>query len=546
MSTVSKFLLFGNEAIAHAARNGGVAFGTGYPGTPSTEILECFADLGGHAQWAPNEKVAMEVALGASFCGARTLVTMKHVGLNVAADPFFTAAYTGVDGGMVVVSADDPGMASSQNEQDNRHYAVAAGIPMLEPSDSQDAYDFTAAAIELSEKWHIPVLLRVTTRICHSKTIVRPRWLFPPVDAPRFRRDIKGRVMIPAYARPAHRKLRAKLSEIAEWSEPSSLNRIHEGSRNLGIITSGVTYYHVREAAPEARVLKLGITHPLPIKLIRDFVESVDRCIVIEEGDPYLATHIRAAGLAVESKPEMFRFGELNVDRVRRILAMDTSPEPQPPPGKLPELCKGCPYRPVYDVLHKLDCIVSGDIGCYTLGVLPPYEAMDTCICMGASIPVGLGMRHVLPPDQRKRVVSVIGDSTFIHTGIPGIVEMVYNPPPDGHVVIVLDNGTTAMTGQQEHPGTGRTLDHTPTKRVSIEEVARAIGVTQVHVVDPTRDAAGFEQLVDKCLNSRELCLIVARHYCILAAPSIKEFEKRTQQQFDYECVPGGTESHGE
>ncbi|MGC8740592.1 MAG: thiamine pyrophosphate-dependent enzyme [Candidatus Sumerlaeaceae bacterium] len=546
MTSITKRLLFGNEAIALAARNAGVALGTGYPGTPSTEILEYFAEFGGRAQWAPNEKVALEVALGASFCGARTLVTMKHVGLNVAADPFFTAAYTGVDGALVVVSADDPGMASSQNEQDNRHYAVAAGVPMLEPSSSQEAYDFSAAAIDLSEKWHIPILLRVTTRICHSKTVVMPRWLFPPADAPKFRRDIKGRVMIPAYARPAHKRLRAKLTEIASWAENSALTRVIEGSKSLGIITSGVTYYHVREAAPEASILKLGITHPLPIERIRKFAESVDRCVVVEEGDPFLATHIRAAGIKVESKPEMYRFGELNVERVRRILANDLSPEPQPPSGKPPELCKGCPYRPVYDTLHRMNCIVSGDIGCYTLGVLPPYEAMDTCVCMGASIPVGLGMRHVLPPDQARRVVSVIGDSTFMHTGIPGIVEMVYNPPPDGHVVIVLDNGTTAMTGQQEHPATGRSLEHRPTNKVCIEEIARAIGVPQVYVIDPIREPVRFEQRLDDCLQSGQLCLIVARHYCILAAPSIKEYEKRTQQPFDFQCAPGGSEHYGE
>ncbi len=543
---VAKRLLFGNEAIALAARNAGVALGTGYPGTPSTEILEAFAEYGGKAQWAPNEKVALEVALGVAFAGARALVTMKHVGLNVAADPFFTAAYTGVDGALVVVSADDPGMASSQNEQDNRHYAYAAGVPMLEPASSQEAYDMTAAAIELSEKWHLPVLLRTTTRVCHSKTVVAPRWLFPPSDAPRFRRDIKGRVMIPAYARPAHKRLRQKLAEVTEWAEISPLVRVIEGSKKLGIITSGVTYYHVREAAPEASILKLGITHPLPMKKIREFAQSVERCIVIEEGDPYLTIHIRAAGIPVESKPEMYRFGELNVERVRRILDSDTSPEPQPPVGKLPELCKGCPYRPVYDLLHRMDCIVSGDIGCYTLGVLPPYEAMDTCVCMGASIGVGLGMRHVLPPDQARRVVSVIGDSTFIHSGVTGIVEMVYNPPPEGHVVIILDNGTTAMTGQQEHPGTGRTLEHAPTNRVSIEELCRAIGVKRVHVIDPTREAQLFEKTLDECLQSGELAVLVARHYCILAAPSIKEYEKRTKQQFDFQCAPGGTESHGE
>ncbi|GIX44323.1 MAG: thiamine pyrophosphate-binding protein [Candidatus Hydrogenedentota bacterium] len=546
MAQPDRLLLFGNEAVAHAARNAGVALGTGYPGTPSTEILETFSDLGGRAQWAPNEKVALEVALGASFCGARTLVTMKHVGVNVAADPLFTAAYTGVEGALVLVSADDPGMHSSQNEQDNRYYAVAAGIPMLEPADAQEAYDFTNSAIEISEKWKIPVMLRMTTRVCHSKSVVRPRWLFPPLDPPRYQRNIRERVMIPAYARPAHRRLRAKLAEIEAYSNACACHREYEGSTELGIVTSGVTFLHVREAAPDASILKLGCTHPVPIERIRKFAAKVKRCVVIEEGEPYLATFLRAAGIAVEAKPDMYRFGELNVDRVRRILAGDTSPEPSLPPGKLPELCKGCPYRPVYDILHRLDCIVAGDIGCYTLGVLPPYEAMDTCVCMGASITVGLGMRHVLPPDQARRVVSVIGDSTFVHTGLPGIAEMVYNPPPTGHVVVVLDNGTTAMTGQQEHPGTGRTLDHKPTNQVKIEEVARALGVSRVHVADPTRDPQAFEKLLVDCLNSNELCFVVARHYCILAAPSIREFERRAKQEFDYQCVPGGVEKDGE
>jgi len=517
-------LLSGNEAVALAARKAEVALGTGYPGTPATEILEELSLLGGRAQWAPNEKVALEVALGASFGGGRTIVTMKHVGLNVAADPLFTAAYTGVVGAMIVVSADDPGMASSQNEQDNRRYAVAAGVPMLEPSDSQEAYDYTFLAVELSERWRIPVLLRMSTRICHSKSLVVPHApSCGPAAAPSFVRDIKGRVMIPAYARPAHRRLREKLKAIAEWNESSGPNVVLEADRALGIVTSGISYQHAREAAPTAGVLKLGMTHPLPIERIRRFAAGVARCVVVEEGDPYLADSVRAAGIRVEGKPEMYRFGELDVARVRRILAGDESPEEVPPPGKPPQLCPGCPHRAVFETLGKMGCIVAGDIGCYTLGVLPPFEAMDSCVCMGASIGVGLGLRHVLSDDQARRVVSVIGDSTFVHSGITGLVEMVYNPPRTGHVVLILDNGTTAMTGLQEHPGTGRTLDHRPTGRVVYEDLARSLGIKRVHVVDPTKDIAGFQSLMTDCLGSGELALVIARRPCLLAARRIKE-----------------------
>jgi len=520
-------LLSGNEAVALAARDAGVALGTGYPGTPSTEILERFSDLGGEATWAPNEKVAMEVALGAAFAGARALVTMKHVGLNVASDPLFTAAYTGVTGALVVVSADDPGMASSQNEQDNRRYAVAAGVPMLEPSDSQEAYEMAGAAVELSERWRLPVMLRMTTRVCHSKSIVRPRPnLAPPPTAPAFVRDIPGRVMIPAYARLAHRRLREKLARLAASIEDFPCNRRFDGGRSLGVIASGIAHMHAREAAPEASFLKLGLTYPLPFEAIADFARSVGRCVVIEEGDPYLVESIRAAGIAVEGKAEMYRFGELNVERVRRILKNDTRPEPAPPRGKPPQLCVGCPHRTVFDTLRKLDCIVAGDIGCYTLGVLPPFEAMDTCVCMGASIGVGLGLRRALPPAEARRVVSVIGDSTFIHSGITGLVEMVYNPPATGHVVLILDNGTTAMTGLQEHPGTGRALDHTPANRVVIEDLAKALGIRDVHVMDPSKDAAGFERLVSCALSREELTLIVARRPCVLAAGKIRQYER--------------------
>jgi indolepyruvate ferredoxin oxidoreductase alpha subunit len=536
-------LLSGNEAVALAALDAGVALGAGYPGTPSTEILEYFDKIGGKAQWAPNEKVAFEVAYGAAAGTARALVAMKHVGVNVAADPLFTAAYAGVAGALVLVSADDPGMASSQNEQDNRRYAVAAGLPMFEPADSQEAYDFTRAAMDLSARWRLPVLLRMTTRVCHSKTLVRQS---PPVaaSAARFERDRRGRVMIPANARPAHRRLRKKLAEIAAWNETCPLNPIIDGDRRAGIITSGVAFMHVREAAPQARVLKLGFTYPLPLERIRQFAASVDRCIVVEEGDPYLFEQIRAAGILVEQKPEMFRFGELDVDRVRRILAHDTSPEPTLPPGKPPALCVSCPHRISFELLRKLDCIVSGDIGCYTLGVLPPFEAMDMQTCMGASIGMGLGLRHVLPEDQARRVVSVIGDSTFIHGGITGLVEMVYNPPPTGHVVLILDNGTTAMTGLQEHPGTGRTLGHQPTNQLVIENLVRSLGINNVAVVDPTAESERLEQLLRDALGRNEPSVIIARRTCLLASGKIKKAKETPAGEKGNRDLGGANEDH--
>lgn len=510
-------LLSGDEAVAVAARELGVSLGTGYPGTPSTEVLEYFATLGGRAQWAPNEKVAMEVGVGAAFAGARALVTMKHVGLNVAADVLFTAAYTNVQGGLVVVSADDPGMASSQNEQDNRRYAVAAGVPMFEPSDSQEAYAMTAAAFDIAERWHIPVILRLTTRVCHAKTLVDTGRFTASAPPETFVRDIPGRVMIPAYAKPAHRRLRAKLAEIAECAETCAWTRTVEGSGRVGVITSGVSYAHVREAIPDAPVLKLGMTHPVPIEAARAFAQTVDECVVIEEGDPYLEETLRAAGIAVRGKDPMYRFGELSVQRVRRILAGDTSAEPTPPRGKPPQLCPACPHRLVFQALSRLNCIVSGDIGCYTLGVLPPFEAMDCCVCMGASIGAGLGLRHALPDEEARRVVSVIGDSTFVHSGLTGLVEMVYNPPTTGHLVMVLDNGTTAMTGLQEHPGTGRTLNHEPTNRLDIERVAEAIGIRRIHTVDPRElGSDGLETLIAETLASGELAMIVTRRPCAL------------------------------
>ena len=528
-----RLLLSGNEAVALSALHCGVALGTGYPGTPSTEILEGFSALGGKAQWAPNEKVAAEVALGAAFARARVLCTMKHVGLNVAADVLFTMTYSGVDGGYVLVVADDPGMASSQNEQDSRRYAEAAAAPMFEPADSQEAYDLLHTAFEVSERWQIPVLFRLTTRVSHSRSPVIPRFPlgapFPAAEAsrPEFVRNIAGRVMVPGHAKPAHKRLRAKLADLQAWNEAEGPNRVERRSAALGVITSGISYHHVREAAPGASILKLGLSYPLPMKTLRDFAGSVERCVVIEENDPWLATACQAAGLAVEAKDDtIFRFGELNVDRVRRILAHDSSPEPEPPRGRPPELCAGCPHRSSFEVMKELDCIVSGDIGCYTLAALPPIAAMDLMIDMGAAVGMGLGLRHVLPRAQAKRVVSVIGDSTFLHGGLPGLVEMAYNPPETGHVLVILDNGTTAMTGQQEHPGTGRQLDGEATYQVSYEGMARAAGVKNVVTLNPVREKARFKELLAEALRKDELTVFIARSPCILAAGRIAAWEK--------------------
>lgn len=523
-----KLFLSGDEAIAQAALDCGVGLGVGYPGTPSTEILEHFATLGGRAEWAPNEKVALEVGIGAAFGKARALVTMKHVGVNVAADPLFTVAYCGTDGGLVVVTADDPGMASSQNEQDNRRYAVAAGVPMLEPADSQEAYDFAILAFELSEKWRMPVFLRVTTRVCHSKCVVFRRDGLTPPPETGFVRAIENRVMIPAYARTAHRRLRDKLDRLQEWNEDSELVAETSGTDcRLGIITSGISYQHCLDAAPEAGILKVGMSYPPPVRRMREFAARYERCLVVEEGDPYLEEIAKSAGINVVGKDRMYRFGELNVTRVRRIIAGDNSEEPAAPRGKPPQLCVGCPHRKVFETLRDMGCIVSGDIGCYTLGVLPPFQAIDTCVCMGASIGVGLGLRHVLPEEQARKVVSVIGDSTFLHSGVNGLIEMAYNRPSTGHLVLILDNGTTAMTGLQENPGTGRALDHSPAPQVDLEGLVRSLGI-QVDVCDPTVEADRFVALVQKHLAGNDLAVVIARRPCILAAVKIKSYEQQT------------------
>jgi len=523
----TRTLLSGNEAVALGALHAGCARGAGYPGTPSTEILEHFSKIGGAAEWAPNEKVAAEVALGVAFAGARALTTMKHVGLNVASDVLFTAAYSGVSGALVFAVADDPGLASSQNEQDTRRYGVAAGVPVIEPSDSQESYDFTRLAFTISERWRLPVILRLSTRVCHTTApVCVPEETVAPATT-HFVRDIPGRVMIPGHARIRHRLLRQKLAEIREWGETEGPHQVVQGTSGMGIVSAGVAYLHAREAALDASFLKLGLTHPLPMRLILAFLKDKSPCHAIEENDPYLVEQIRAAGGDVDWNPETYRMGELTVGRVRRLLAGNSDPEPAPPKGTPPRLCPGCPHAYVFEVLKKHHCIVAGDIGCYTLAALPPLGAMDSQICMGASIGVGLGLRHVLPDDEARRVVSVIGDSTFMHSGLTGIAEMVYNPSSSGHVVIVLDNLTTAMTGQQEHPGTGRRLDHSATRRISIEDTVKAMGVDRVVVLNPVRETAALEEALIEALGNDRLTVIVARQPCLLAANPIKDYQRR-------------------
>ncbi|MFO7956154.1 MAG: thiamine pyrophosphate-dependent enzyme [Candidatus Brocadiia bacterium] len=462
----SRLLLAGNEAVALAALHSGVRMATGYPGTPSTEILETLVELASPdviKRWAPNEKVALEVGLGSAFAGARTLVTMKHVGVNVAADPLMTGAYTGVKGGLVLVSADDPGMHSSQNEQDNRHYARFAGLPMLEPSDSQEAYDFARRAFALSEEFETIVMLRLTTRICHSKSVVRPA---EPEQVDReytFERDIERFVMVPGNARKRHVVLEEKLGRLEDFSNRTDLNTVvgNPSGAAFGIVAAGVAYQYVREVAPNVPVFKVGMCWPLPLKAIGAFQQKVGSVLVVEELTDFMLENLRAAGITAQGKDAAFRQGELDPDRVRQII--DGEPDEVPevpedlPPPKPPVLCPGCGHRSVFHVLKKLKLTVTGDIGCYTLGALPPLSNLDTCVCMGASVGNALGIERVVPEQEARRTVAVIGDSTFFHSGLTGVLDAAYN----GSVgtLLILDNRTTAMTGGQAHPGTGERLD---------------------------------------------------------------------------------------
>jgi indolepyruvate ferredoxin oxidoreductase alpha subunit len=544
-------LLSGNEAIAEGALEAGAHFASAYPGTPSTEILETLSRRGGiRSEWAPNEKVAYEAAYGASLGGARVLISMKHVGVNVAADPLFSSSYSGVNGGLVLVSADDPAMHSSQNEQDNRQLARAAKIPVLEPSDSQEAKDFTLRAFEISEQFDTPVMLRVTTRICHSMSPVeteRDR-IWPKAPLRDYDRDFRKHVLLPANARPRHVFVEGRMEELEEFANGErNLNRIEWGDRTVGVITGGVAYQYVREAMPDASILKLGMPHPLPRDLVREFADGVDEIYVVEELDPFIETQVRALGIPAVGKDLFPLTGELNPDLVERgfqlsgngdLSASDRSENGGSAPSlpvRPPVLCAGCGHRGVFYTLSKLGLIVTGDIGCYTLGALRPLESMDACLCMGASIGMAHGMEAALrAAGDDRRVVGVIGDSTFMHSGITGLINTVYNG--GSSTVLVLDNGTTAMTGHQDHPGTGVTASGEPGGRVDITALCRAIGIRRVRDVDPY-DIGALETALDEELSADEPSVIICRAACRLVdrtpiAPSV---------QLDIECPGCGT-----
>lgn len=509
-----KTLMTGNEAIARGAYEYGVRLAAAYPGTPSTEILENLAkypDI--YSQWSPNEKVAMEVGIGAAIAGARTLVTMKMVGLNVAADPLFTAAYTGVRSGLVIVSADDPGMHSSQNEQDNRHYAAFAKVPMLEPSDSQEAKEMVGLALEISERFDTPVILRTTTRIAHSQSLVE---LNQPGERPLkpYAKDARKYVMIPAHGRARRLVVEERLQRLVEYAEGVSVNRMELRDREIGIITSGISYQYIREALPNVSVLKLGLTYPLPPQLIRDFASQVQKLYVVEELEPYLEKEIRALGIGVTGKELFPPYGEFSARLVKEKIteASQAKAVPFEVPVRPPVMCPGCPHRGLFYTLKQLKLVVSGDIGCYTLGTMAPLEAMDTCICMGASISGALGMEKA-QPDLAEKVVSVIGDSTFLHSGITGLMDVVYN---GGHsTVLILDNSITAMTGHQDNPGTGKTLMGKPAPKVDFAALARAVGVQRVSVVDPF-DLEHSKEVIKAEVATKEPSVIISRRPCAL------------------------------
>lgn len=521
-----KELLSGNAAIARGAYEAGVTVAAGYPGTPSTEILENFAkypDI--YAQWSPNEKVALEVGAGAAIAGARVLVTMKHVGVNVAADPLFTLSYTGINGGLILVSADDPGMHSSQNEQDNRFYALMNKIPCLEPADSQEAKDMVAQGLEISEQFDTPVLLRLTTRVSHSQSFVEINEPGPKNLRP-YAKDPLKYVMVPAHGRLRRVFLEERTAKLKEYSENCPLNFIQWGDRSVGVITSGISYHYVKEALPTASVLKLGFTHPLPEKLIKEFAAGVERVVVVEELEPFLEMQIKALGITVQGKDLLPSYGELSASLIARSLAAAgipaaeeyLAPAVQPEaiaaqlPGRPPVMCAGCPHRGVFYTLRKNKLIVSGDIGCYTLGSMSPLNAMDTCICMGASIGAALGMEKA-NPEMVRRTVAVIGDSTFLHSGVTGLMDVVYNGGTS--TVLILDNRTTAMTGHQENPGTGSTLMGKPAPEVDFEALVRAIGVKRVRTVDPI-NLKELDRAVKEETAAEEPSVIIVKRPCAL------------------------------
>lgn len=514
-----KKLLTGNEAIARGAYEAGVKVAAAYPGTPSTEIIENVAKYKEIcSEWAPNEKVALEVGIGASIAGARVLVAMKHVGVNVAADPLFTFSYTGVNGGLVLVSADDPGMHSSQNEQDNRNYARFAKFPCLEPSDSQEAKDMVKLAFEISEQFDTPVMVRLTTRVAHSQSLVELGER-QEVGLKDYEKNPAKYVMLPAHGRKRHPVVEQRITRLSRYSENSPLNRVEWAHKKVGVITSGVAYQYVKETGADCSVLKLGMTYPLPKQLISDFIRQVETAYVVEELDPFLEEQIKSWGLPVKGKEVFPITGEFSPELVAEKLcgqeagAQVACTSAQELPVRPPVMCPGCPHRGVFYVLNKLKLKVTGDIGCYTLGALPPLSCMDTCICMGASIGSALGMEKARGREFAKGLVAVIGDSTFMHSGVTGLMDVVYNGGTT--TTIILDNSTTAMTGHQDHPGTGVTATGQTSRKVDIPALVKALGVDRVTVVDPY-DLERLEEALREETAADEPSVIVTKRPCAL------------------------------
>lgn len=511
-----KKLLLGNEAVARGVFEAGATVATAYPGTPSTEITESIAEYDEiYSEWSPNEKVALEVAVGAAVAGARTVCSMKHVGLNVAADPLFTASYTGINGGLVIVVADDPGMHSSQNEQDSRFYALSTKIPMLEPSDSQECKEFTIKAFEISEKYDTPVIVRLTTRISHARSLVE---LEDRVnyEIKNYEKDIAKYVMMPIMARKRHVKAVERLNGLKEYSENTDINYIKWGKKETGVITSGVAYQYAKEAFGDVSYLKIGMVYPLPDNLINEFSKKVKTLYVVEELEPFIEDHARKIGIRVKGKELLPVTGELSADIIKeKVLGIEVSPveKDKEIPVRPPVMCPGCPHRGLFHVLKKLKLTVTGDIGCYTLGALPPADSMDTCVCMGASVGMAHGMEKARGKDFSKKTVAVIGDSTFIHSGITGLVDIAYNK--GNSTVIILDNSITAMTGHQANPVMGYTLKGEPTAKVDLVKLAEAIGYKRIRTVDPF-DLKKLEEVVKDETGSEEPSLIIARRPCAL------------------------------
>lgn len=513
-----KELMLGNKAVARGLYEAGVRFVSSYPGTPSTEITEeaaLYPEDELYCEWAPNEKVAVESAHGASLAGVRSASAMKHVGLNVAADPVFTISYQGLNAGMVICVADDPGMHSSQNEQDSRHYAEAAKIPMLEPADSEECRVFTKKAYELSEKYNTPVFLKLCTRVAHSQSVVQVEDRIEPAQVP-YKKD-PAKVMMTKNSRDAHVRVEQRTKDLIALANDCDLNRIEWGNRELGIITSSSCYQYAREVfGDSASILKLGMIWPLPDRLLLDFASKVDRVLVLEELDPFIENHCRKLGIEVGGKDIFPICGELSPNLIRNCMGMtipETTALPDSIPVRPPVMCAGCPHRGIFYVLKKLRCMVYGDIGCYTLGAVAPLNAMDLNVCMGASCSGLHGFNKAMGRDGEARSVGVIGDSTFIHSGMTGITNIAYNGT--NSTVIILDNSITGMTGHQQNPTTGKNLRGEPASKVNLEALCTALGFQRVRVVDPY-DLAESEKVIKEELAAEEPSIIISRRPCVM------------------------------